>query len=128
MTVLGTKTSETMEEKQTFSKAERRWIVREIQSGRLTIADARERFYFSSKNPDSLIRTWMQRYSSDVLLTLPIMTEKERQKVESLQKQLRELEKQLEYAQMKNVALETMIDLAEDQLKIVIRKKSGPKQ
>lgn len=117
-----------MEEKQTFSKAERRWIVREIQSGRLSIADAREGFNFSSKNPDNLIRTWMRRYSSDVLLTLPVMTEKERQKVEALQKQLRELEKQLEYAQMKNIALETMIDLAEDQLKIVIRKKSGPKQ
>lgn len=117
-----------MEEKQTFSKAERRWIVREIQSGRLSIADARERFKFTSKDPVSLIKHWMRHYASDVLLTLPVMTEKERQKVEALQKQLRELEKQLEYTQMKNIALETMIDLAEDQLKIVIRKKSGPKQ
>jgi hypothetical protein len=28
---------------------------------------------------------------------------------------------------MKNIALETMIDIAEEQLKITIRKKSGPK-
>lgn len=117
-----------MEEKQTFSKAEKRWLVREIQAGRLTIADAIKRFIFSCKDPDSQIRYWVKQYSSDVLLTLPIMTEKERQKVELLQKQVREMEKQLEYAQMKNVALETMIDLAEEQLKITIRKKSGPKQ
>jgi hypothetical protein len=29
---------------------------------------------------------------------------------------------------MKNISLETMIDIAEEQLKISIRKKSGPKQ
>ena len=56
------------------------------------------------------------------------MSEKERQKIEALQKQLKLLEKQLEDTQMKNVALETMIDVAEEQLKIKIRKKSGPKQ
>ena len=56
------------------------------------------------------------------------MSEKERQKLEALQKQVKELEKQLENAQMKKVALETMIDVAEEQLKIKIRKKSGPKQ
>jgi len=34
----------------------------------------------------------------------------------------------LEDAQMKNIALETLIDLAEESLKIKIRKKDGPKQ
>ena len=56
------------------------------------------------------------------------MTEKERQKLEAAHKRMRELEKQLEDAQMKTIALETMIDIAEEQLKIVIRKKSGTKQ
>ena len=56
------------------------------------------------------------------------MTEKERQKLEALQKQLKQMAKQLEDTQMKNIALETMIDVAEEKLKIDIRKKSGPKQ
>jgi hypothetical protein len=56
------------------------------------------------------------------------MTEKEKQKLEQLQKRLKELEKQLEDAQMKNLGLETMIDIAEEKLRISIRKKSGPKQ
>jgi hypothetical protein len=56
------------------------------------------------------------------------MTEKEKQKIEALRLQLKTAEKLLEDAQMKNIALETMIDIAEEQLKIPIRKKSGPKQ
>ncbi len=61
-------------------------------------------------------------------LSLPVMTEKERQKVEALQKRLTQSEKQLEHAQMKNIALETLIDIAEEKLKISIRKKPGAKQ
>ena len=117
-----------MEEKKQFSKAEKRWLVREIQSGRMTIGEARERLEFCSKNPRELSKNWCKQFRSDVRLTLPVMTEKERQKVEALTKRLKELEKQLEDTQMKNIALETMIDVAEDQLKIKIRKKSGPKQ
>jgi len=115
-----------MEEK-TISKTEKRWIVREIQTGRMTIGQAREQFELQSKNPAALLRKWIKQYSSDILLTLPVMTEKERQKLDAAHKRLKQLEKQLEDAQMKNIALETMIDIAEEQLKIVIRKKSGPK-
>ncbi|HEY2726184.1 MAG TPA: hypothetical protein VGI61_03350 [Parafilimonas sp.] len=56
------------------------------------------------------------------------MTEKERQKLEALQKQVKALEQRLEDAQMKNIALETLIDVAEEQLKIQVRKKAGPRQ
>jgi hypothetical protein len=34
----------------------------------------------------------------------------------------------LEHAQMKNVVLNTLIDIAENDYKLEIRKKSGPKQ
>lgn len=115
-------------ERGTISKSEKRWIVREIQSGRMSIGEARERFELDSKDPKSLIDSWIKRYSSDIVLTLPIMTEKERQKLDAAQKRMKELEKQLEDAQMKNIALEMMIDIAEEQLKVVIRKKSGTKQ
>ena len=53
---------------------------------------------------------------------------KRKAKLDAAHKRLKELEKQLEHAQMKNIALETMIDIAEEQLRISIRKKSGPKQ
>ena len=54
---------------------------------------------------------------------MPLMTEKEKQKLEALQKQIKAMEKQLEDAQMKNIALNTLIDVAEEKLKINIRKK-----
>lgn len=117
-----------MEEQTTFRKVEKRWIVREIQSGRMTIGEAKEHFAWRSKNPESLIKNWLREYTSEIDFTLPVMTEKEREKVEALRLQLKKAEKQLEDAQMKNIALETMIDIAEEQLKISIRKKSGPKQ
>lgn len=115
-------------EQKVISKSEKRWIVREIESGRMSQTQAMEHISGISKNPRSLIGKWQKQYSSEIVLTLPIMTEKEKQKVQALQKRLKEMERQLEDAQMKNIALETMIDLAEEQLRIPIRKKSGPKQ
>jgi hypothetical protein len=113
---------------ESISNAERRWLIRELETGRMTIGEAKERLTEVSKDPHSLLQHWRKKYAPGIPLTLPVMTEKEKQKVEALRLQLKAAEKQLEDAQMKNIALETMIDIAEEQLKISIRKKSGPKQ
>jgi uncharacterized glyoxalase superfamily protein PhnB len=94
----------------------------------MTVGEACERMELHSKNPRSLIYYWQKQFASEIDFTLPVMTEKEKAKLDAAHKRMKELEKQLEHAQMKNIALETMIDIAEEQLKIVIRKKSGPKQ
>jgi len=117
-----------MEEQKIISKVEKRWIIREIESGRMTIGEAKEVLRGRSINPEALISKWKQQYKPDIEFTLPVMTEKEKQKLDAAQKRMKELEKQLEHAQMKNIALETMIDIAEEQLKITIRKKPGLKQ
>ncbi len=117
-----------MEEQKTFSKAEKRWLVRELSNGRMTHGEAKELLAPISKDPRALIYLWQKQFACDIDFTLPLMTEKEKQKVEALRLQLKTAEKQLEDAQMRNIALETMIDIAEEQLKISIRKKSGPKQ
>ena len=46
----------------------------------------------------------------------------------ALEAKVKELEKSLEYERLRSLALDTMIDIAEDKLKISIRKKSGTKQ
>ena len=117
-----------MEAQKTISKTEKRWLVRELQAGRMTIGEASEHIASYSKDPRGLIYFWQKQFASEIDFTLPVMTEKEKAKLEAAQKRMRQLEKQLEEAQMKNIALETMIDLAEEKLKITIRKKSGPKQ
>jgi transposase len=115
-------------EKGTHEVAFRRWLVREIDASRITLGEATQRFNLNDASIVAMLPQWRKKYSSEIALTLPVMTEKERQKTEALQKRTRELEKQLEDTQMKNAALETLIDVAEEQLKISIRKKSGPKQ
>lgn len=94
----------------------------------MTVGEACEHMAPYSKNPRALIYYWQKQFAPEIDFTLPVMTEKEKAKLEEARKRVRQLEKQLENAQMKNIALETMIDLAEEKLKITIRKKSGPKQ
>jgi hypothetical protein len=112
----------------TYELAFRRWMVREIEEDRMTVSEAIERFNFSPDSGRILIQRWRQKYAPEMELSLPVMTEKERLKVEALQKRLAQMEKQLEHAQMKNIALDALIDIAEDKLKISIRKKPGAKQ
>jgi polyhydroxyalkanoate synthesis regulator phasin len=106
----------------------RRWLVSQIDSGNMTCQEARERFSLPVWDYKKIIRRWQERYSDEIHLSLRAMSAKERTEVKALEKRIGELEKQLERAQMKNVALNTMIDIAETDYKLAIRKKSGSKQ
>ena len=103
-----------------------RWLVGEIENGQMTVGQAMERFDIPSGA--RLIKAWRERYKSSIVLSLPMMTPQEKAQLESLERRLKEAEKLLEHARMKNIALETMVDIAEETLKIEIRKKPGPKQ
>lgn len=76
------------------------------------------------------VSNWKKLFSSE-LAEAPIvspMTDQEKKDMQSLQKQLKDLKKKLEYEQMRNFALETMVDLAKTELGIDLRKNSGAKQ
>ena len=105
----------------------RRWLVCEIESGRMSWQEARTRFGMPY-HFNQLYKDWQQKYSDQIVLTLPLMSAEDRTNNQELEKRVRELEKQLELAQMKVVALNTIIDIAEKNYKLEIRKKSGPKQ
>jgi hypothetical protein len=95
----------------------RRWLVVEIESGRMSWQEARSRF----KLPyhfDALFKGWQKKYSDDIVLTLPLMSAKDRTNNQELEKRVKDLEKQLELAQMKIVALNTVIDIAEKDYKL----------
>jgi len=106
----------------------RRWLVTQIDSGNMGHQEARERFWLPASEYKKIIRRWQERYSDEIHLSLHAMSAKERTEVKALEKRIKELEEQLERAQMKNVGLETMIDIAENDYKLEIRKKSGSKQ
>lgn len=106
----------------------RRWLVSEIELGNLTILDAAKRFDFDYRKFKDIFRYWQLKYSSKIHLSLQAMSPEELTDIKKLQERINELEEQLEKAQIKNVLTEAMIDIAEEQLKIDIRKKHGPKQ
>lgn len=119
-----------IQEKVDLSKYEtsfRRWLVSEIESGQMSWQEARSRFNLPHRF-DKVYKEWQKRYSDQIILTLPLMKAVDRTNNQELEKRVRELEKQLELAQMKVVALNTVIDIAEKSYKLEIRKKSGPKQ
>ena len=81
---------------------------------------------------------WINKFGSDVLaknypaevdsivFLEPTMSPSKSKEPEDLQRQIQELQKQLERANLKVSLLETMIDIAENEMHIPIRKKSGP--
>ncbi len=115
---------ERTDENFSYEKAFRRWLVFEIETRKMTAKEASENFNISL----SVIYRWREKYSKELVIPLQDMTIEEKQELELLQKQLKEAEKQLAEASMKNIALNMLIDVAEEKLKISIRKKSGAKQ
>lgn len=90
-----------------------------------------KRFGMSSAALDK----WINRYGPEfvvdhenqVMLTLEEHEDfMESEETNELKRRIKELEKKLELAKMKSELLDTMIDIAEDELHIPIRKKYGP--
>lgn len=106
----------------------RRWLISQIDSESMSLQEARDRFNLNSTEYKKIIKKWQDRYSDKLHLALQAMNSKDRADNTKLELRIKELEKQLELAQMKNVAINTMIDIAEKDYKLEIRKKSGPKQ
>ena len=103
-------------------------ILTEIHSGRISKRGACEK-YGINRNTMALfirkfsLRTLGQNISNQALSNMP-----EENKTALLEKQIKELTKQLEHAKLKNESLETMIKVAEEDLHIRIKKKHGTKQ
>jgi len=77
------------------------------------------------------INSWILDYKRKInegLLSLPPMTDQQKKDLKALQLRNKELEKSLKDADLMILALNTMIDIAEKDLKIPIRKKRGTKR
>jgi transposase len=108
-----------------YEVAFRRWLVRELNDKNMTRTEATTAFNLSGH---TLLHDWTKRYSDEYEVSLPAMSPQEKAEKQALEKRIRELEKKLDSSVMHVKALNTFIDIAEEQLKISIRKKSGTKQ
>ena len=122
--------------KSKFTMEERIKIAQEFVSSNLSARELNEKYGIRGKN---VIPTWRDRYLlgkyylhkskksspfAGEIKTGIVMNDPERQELEH---QIADLERRLQKEQMKNLALNTLIDVAEEQ-GIQIRKKSGAKQ
>jgi hypothetical protein len=69
-----------------------------------------------------------KRYSTSSMNSSPKKSAEDHESVEALQQKIAALEKQLEWEKLRSEALDTMINIAEKDLNISIRKKPGAQQ
>lgn len=107
-----------------YKFSEKRSVVRAVESG-MSIREATTAFGISNT---TVVRNWLKQLNAENHeLSGSMATPKPHKDI--LQDQdIKSLQQQLAESELKVRALETMIDIAEEQLKIDIRKKSGAKQ
>jgi transposase len=108
-------------------------VVQEYLNSELTQPELLEKY---SIRGSSSITNWMRKFGlkeasirhRNNYTTIMSKGRKKTSQELSLAAKVKELEKALEYEKLRTLALDTMIDIAEDKLNISIRKKSGTKQ
>lgn len=121
-----------MKTKTMVSQQMKRSVVRALQSGRMGIQQVRQAYGIKS---ETTIRKWVRQLEqeNDELGRVndnPEMKKKKPAQTASnpTEAELKALQKALADAQLRIAALNTLIDVAEEQLNISIRKKPGAKQ
>ncbi len=108
-------------------------VCQELLSGTLSYVEASRKYNIKGT---ATIRTWMMRYEKQYGSNLEAMGEnkdtdkdiKKSLEFKELQSKNAQLQAALELARLENLVLNTMIDIADEQLHTDIRKKSGAKQ
>jgi transposase-like protein len=112
-----------------FTEAFKIQVVREVEEKRITPAEASRRYGILGH---STILKWCrsygrEKYNGSKGEKRVIMEDKEIELLQ-LRNENRALKQELEAARMKNVVLETLVDVAERELQVPIRKKYGAKR
>ena len=99
-------------------------VVNEIESGELSIGDAR-RLYDIRGN--ETIQKWIRKLGKNHLLSKVVRIEMkdEKDRVKELEKRIRELESALADEHIRNAVLESLVEIARDKYGIDLKKKSG---
>jgi transposase-like protein len=109
-------------------------IVSEIEREELSTTGAQRKYGIQSR---STVVNWLRKYGNfdwenQTATQMPKSPEQRimelEAKVKLLEKQKKQLEKQVDFADKKSIIFDMMIDIAEDEFKIPIRKKYSPEQ
>ena len=112
--------------RRTFSDAERLQLINEY----LASGESKEVFQAKRRLGHSVLSRWMLNFgiSEQTKTTQMSKIETKNYYEQQLQDEVIRLKKELEYERLRSKAFETMISIAEEELKVDIRKKPGAKQ
>ncbi|UZJ40842.1 IS630 transposase-related protein [Prosthecochloris sp. SCSIO W1101] len=107
-----------------YSAAFKQKVVSEIENGKFSVGEAHRVYEIGG---GTTIYNWLRRYGKGHLInkTVVVKMKNESDRIKQLEKEKRELEAALAKTQVRVVVLESLIDAAEQELKIDIKKKSG---
>lgn len=101
-------------------------VVAEVERGDLTYKQAQQKYGIQGR---STVLVWLRKHGRLTWqLNTTSMSQTPNQRIKELEAQLASTQKQLREAELKAKLLDTIIDVAEGQMGIQIRKKPLPKQ
>ncbi|MDO7744934.1 MAG: hypothetical protein MUP99_14220 [Pedobacter sp.] len=110
--------------KKFYSSPEKRSVVRAVEGG-MSLKEAEVSFALSK----TTIQRWLTVFKEEnTEISVSTSTDMAKKKTDPSAAEIKALQQALSEANLKIKALDTLIDIAEEQLKIDIRKKSGARQ
>ena len=107
-----------------YSETFKREVIFQIKSGQLTQGEASRKYGIKGH---STILKWIRKFEGSDPEFESFMDYKKSDKIELI-KRIKDLERQLEDEQIRSFGYSKMIDIAEERLKVPIRKKIDTKQ
>ena len=107
-----------------YSQAFKQKIVTEIETGKITIADAKKIYDITG---NGTIENWIKKIGKNHLLAKVVRIEMkdEQDKLKQLERQKQQLESALAQAHLKIICLESLLETVEDHYSIDIKKNSA---
>lgn len=99
-------------------------VISLVESGHCTYKEAQRRYGIQGK---STVLVWLRKYGT-LDWKIPIVMSSPESKIKELEAKLQNLEKELKEERLKREMSDTILEVAEEQFGIAIRKKYSPKQ
>jgi transposase len=108
-----------------YSDEFRKSVVKEVLEGHICKDEARRRYGIKGK---SAVLNWIRKFDASQIHEMKKQHPPQTQPPSELETENKRLREELELERLRTLSLNVMIDLAEEQFKIPIRKKPGAKQ